>query len=560
MIRHMVHKLTTFAAVVALMVVSGLSTAAPNFVDDNTALPAAKTDRFPVTNPTQQWSASDANAVFSALTDIRTVLKRDPQFGFNVRAFGAIPNDAIDDSAAINAAIAAAVASVPAGLWGATVYIPPGLYMLASQLVVPNGVQLRGDTAANTILRAMSTFNAASLIRNDIQTGNQEYGYLESLQIDGNRLAGAICSEAVVSWGSLFINSYVRNVTILNGSNVGLKVFARSSPGATGPVLFDNIWSIRNVGHNVLVEDEASNVGAFAGIVFINLTSEHQGSNSSAVYLQGSAGTHSGQVAFYNVHIEMGGTEVNRTGITIDGFPDTHFEGVQLQAGTPANITAGIKITTAIRNTRIQIKSVSNINLINPVLFDDKNSVTFGATAVPIYNTPDVAMPGQRFMPGAGSKSAVFQNSAGTERAWFDANGRISGNSLSGGAVDVVGDATNNRTLIMMPSDLGRAIGWFFPDGSAIRLRNFTGSADFVQFANNGDMFVYGTTTHQGAVTMQSFVKGSLAGGTTCPSTGTHTQGEIQFFAAPTAAGFIGCVCTTGGTPGTWKTFGLISP
>jgi hypothetical protein len=48
--------------------------------------------------------------------------------------------------------------------------------------------------------------------------------------------------------------------------------------------------------------------------------------------------------------------------------------------------------------------------------------------------------------------------------------------------------------------------------------------------------------------------------GAAAPTTGTWLQGDIVFNTAPTAGGFIGFVCTTGGTPGTWKTWGAITP
>jgi hypothetical protein len=43
------------------------------------------------------------------------------------------------------------------------------------------------------------------------------------------------------------------------------------------------------------------------------------------------------------------------------------------------------------------------------------------------------------------------------------------------------------------------------------------------------------------------------------PTTGSHEVGEIVYNIAPTAGGNIGWVCTTAGTPGTWKTFGAIA-
>lgn len=45
----------------------------------------------------------------------------------------------------------------------------------------------------------------------------------------------------------------------------------------------------------------------------------------------------------------------------------------------------------------------------------------------------------------------------------------------------------------------------------------------------------------------------------TIPTTGAHARGEIVFNSLPAAAGTVGWVCVTAGTPGTWKTFGTIA-
>lgn len=47
--------------------------------------------------------------------------------------------------------------------------------------------------------------------------------------------------------------------------------------------------------------------------------------------------------------------------------------------------------------------------------------------------------------------------------------------------------------------------------------------------------------------------------GTAAPTTGTWSLGDIVYHTAPTAGGFTGWICTTAGTPGTWKTFGAIT-
>jgi len=43
------------------------------------------------------------------------------------------------------------------------------------------------------------------------------------------------------------------------------------------------------------------------------------------------------------------------------------------------------------------------------------------------------------------------------------------------------------------------------------------------------------------------------------PSSGTWLQGDIMYNTSPSAGGFVGWVCVSDGTPGTWKTFGAIS-
>jgi hypothetical protein len=47
---------------------------------------------------------------------------------------------------------------------------------------------------------------------------------------------------------------------------------------------------------------------------------------------------------------------------------------------------------------------------------------------------------------------------------------------------------------------------------------------------------------------------------TVAPTTGGHAQGEIVWNVNATAGGKVGWVCTTSGTPGTWKAFGAIDP
>ncbi len=53
---------------------------------------------------------------------------------------------------------------------------------------------------------------------------------------------------------------------------------------------------------------------------------------------------------------------------------------------------------------------------------------------------------------------------------------------------------------------------------------------------------------------------GVFDGSSGAPATGTWAVGDELVYRTPTAGGYRGSVCTTAGTPGTWKEFGAIVP
>jgi hypothetical protein len=475
-----------------------------NFVYDDVALFAAKTDIKAPTNPTRQVSASDINTIRTALDDIRTTIQ---DRRLNIRQFGAL-GDNTDSTVAIQAACDALGETVN-GVFGGFVYLPKGKYRISSPIVIPNGVGLIGDGPANTVLQATNAFSDTAMIRNDNQTGGQEFAFLADMLIAGNKGGGAICSVAVVDWCSLFVNSYIINCIIEEGSNVGLRVAADGSPGGTGPVYVENCWVARNTGHNLLVEDTAGNSGAATGIVFVCLTSENQGTGKSAIYLKGN-GRLAGVRFIGTTHIEMGNPAfTSRTGITVDGCAHSSFDNIQLLASA-ASITEGILITTAIQNVGLKFEHVYNPNLIATVLRDNKNSVTLGTVNVHDYRTADWTYEGgPKYKPVSGGKSLVFQSSAGVDRAWFDGNGRITGSSANGAGLDVLSDATNDRPLTLINTALDRVFGWNFPSGGGgvLRFRYITGGVDIMQFGTDGTVFHYESPTFQKTALFQQALR-----------------------------------------------------
>jgi hypothetical protein len=73
-------------------------------------------------------------------------------------------------------------------------------------------------------------------------------------------------------------------------------------------------------------------------------------------------------------------------------------------------------------------------------------------------------------------------------------------------------------------------------------------------FVRLPDLYYQATSTGWGASSVARFIAAAA------PVTGTWARGDIVFNSTPSAGGYIGWVCVTAGTPGTWKEFGDIVP
>ncbi len=441
-------------------------------------------------------------------------------------------------------------------VFGAFVYFPKGWYRSSRPIELPNGVGLRGDNPAATLLMPTDDFNFPSFVRNAHQDGDQEFVFLEKMRFDGNKGGGSICSVALIDIVSVFVNSYIEHVVVLNSSSVGLRIAARNG---LGPFPVRNTWVRHSDGHNILVEEEAGNTNAVNGISLEDVTSENSGPGSAAIFLKGRG--HSAQWNLSNIHIEQGTPDGGRTGITIDGVSSVMIGGVQLLADS-STMDAGIRITDAITNVGIEIDFVTNENLIDPVLDDQKNDITIGADNIRKYLTADIAFRGgPRFRPGSADAaiSMAIQDSSGTNRIWFDREGRLNGRSQFDSSLDIVANPFNDRPLLFLNKDKTLAYGWQF-FGNDIRFRDFSGPVDLLNFETSGRAFFYHPLTLQDLLILQSSLIGP---GTrlTPPSTGTHVAGEIVFVGDPVPGGFAAWICVEGGdSGGTWKPWGEIAP
>lgn len=149
-------------------------------------------------------------------------------------------------------------------------------------------------------------------------------------------------------------------------------------------------------------------------------------------------------------------------------------------------------------------------------------------------------------------------------------NGAISGfNSTNGSANLTVGRSQNITNTVLTFSSVDQDI-W--------RLTKETGRW-FLRWANFGPatpLSIYGheTTvangyardlTANGGIGLANYYLGNVAQmkfrglAAAAPTTGSWLVGDIVYNTNPTAGGYVGWICVTAGTPGTWKTFGAIS-
>lgn len=86
--------------------------------------------------------------------------------------------------------------------------------------------------------------------------------------------------------------------------------------------------------------------------------------------------------------------------------------------------------------------------------------------------------------------------------------------------------------------------------------------ATFVRYVDYANGIIVVNATGSGALTisqLSSALRTISIAGSAAPVSGAYLKGDIVYNAAPDAGGFIGWVCTTAGSPGTWKTFGVIT-
>ena len=480
------------------------------------------------------YTYPDPNAVSESVED------RLAQY-VSVKDFGAVGDGVTDDTDAFNNALAT----------GMVCLVPYGTYKLTSALTVDQGGLIgegwseQGEQAKLVFYNLTSTSLGAI---NTLQaTAKGGFARLENLYISASSW------DAVTGCQGYGLNIeapiIAKNVNIEKFKKSG--VFLHHDMFSNGPYesVFENVRSNYNGHHGFLVGNGA-NV-----ITFINCQAFWNGAPSYGV-APSVAGTYDGFQT--------------RADADSLGFPPYVPQGISVIGGDCSyNSRYGWNFHQLNGSTAVQ-PGYAEFNLVKEarcgnvqtclIEFATLYGVTQGfldeQTYSPYYYSNAFYIGGKQVHP-----ADVYEFIANPTQEDF--NGSVIENAPS-------------RKIFTSRTNDGSSLAYLntnvTPDGTSINVNTetvttFTGYGSYTWAVGSGvrfikiqsdvvrlpDIYYQATSTGWAA----SSVRRGM--GTAAPVSGTWVQGDIVYNSTPTAGGVIGWVCVTGGTPGTWKSFGAIA-
>ncbi len=154
---------------------------------------------------------------------------------YNAKSYGAKGDGSTDDTAALNAALAAV-----ASHGGGYLFLPRGTYEISSEIVIPNGVQMYGLGWSNppefgqfgTVLQASQNFSGSATFPGNMMLAidgqNDTYGSgASNLTVDCNNVPG--CGG--LYRGHANEQTYFKRITVLNFTSYGMYVCGAGENG-----------------------------------------------------------------------------------------------------------------------------------------------------------------------------------------------------------------------------------------------------------------------------------------------------------------------------------------
>ena len=443
---------------------------------------------------------------------------------FNVMDYGAVGDGVADDTAAIQATINAAIPIVSSG--GATVYFPRGSYNCTNlTLASKSGLHLTGD--ASTVYSCIKisgkiTCNNTTDFRcNNLKFVGANFNF-STYTFSGPPTAGNLLFEMVDSCA----NWSVHDCDFSGFANV----FQAQSGGATGSYVVrinDNYFSANLISFRldaVLHWDITGNTFAEDYEYNLYLTSGSELRYSGNKHENG-INVMSGN----NVYIDYTGQQTSDIIVTENSFHE--FFGIAVNDAfrvTISNNTSRIQKS----NFAVQINGASESIVINGNNFNGYTGIAYSTYGVSISGLANaINICGNNLL---NFEKCVYSTIAAgvvlVSDNWLSANTY---------AVEITGNSADRR--IVVQNNIANA-----------PFKSTTNTGYWIERLNR--IINIAPIDNTDGYMDQFYIEGSAA-----PTTGIWKVGDIVWNTTPTAGGTIGFVCTTAGTPGTWKTWGAIA-
>lgn len=406
----------------------------------------------------------------------------------DIRRYGAIPDDGIDDSLAIQSALAARPGTMHSVLHG-EVFFPVGDFIVnAAKLSIPSNTTLQGSGRRATFL------TTTNISRTIIDTEDAAQGVI--IRDMGIRGPGATSTVVGVRYNNSF-EGVIQNVTI-SGFNEGLRLGQGiAAPNSSFSMRIENSFIIGNNTTNIWAERQTGDLelkgttfGAGSGITptrglyFLSSNLSIYGGDCEGVngpcidvYNDNTTGTHTGAIIISGVNIEndmsstdgairIRGTDTNNRVIGVNVFGNL-FVGGTPASYTPLNLfwADGIVFTgNFVHSSYTNMRPVVNLttgNVNNFVSFGNRpvdvnpNQIINGKWLLAPYHpgvesamsNGDTAIPntGQyRFLTSAGTSTYAGIGGNTSDQVVISASGKdvlyaVPNVALGGGANAVLG-------------------------------------------------------------------------------------------------------------------------
>jgi parallel beta-helix repeat protein len=415
----------------------------------------------------------------------------------NVLDFGADPTGATDSYSAIQGAIDAASAN-----GGGQVFLPQGTYATTTAIKPKSNVEIFGEGVASKII--CSGFQAIGMTKDDAPDASTPHVNVKLSNFYAESAWDGASPSTVHTCVLLeFCNDCViDSVYVGKADDAGIKVsgykkgIASFTPSFTNP---DYGFALRNRISNCTVKD------AYHGIELV------------------------------------GGAQCD---IVDNAIINSYQHGIRLADGGWNCCVVGNKVMDC-DHTALYLDYAQNVSIDNNPFLKSTRSllatgISFGEVRdIVVSNNVVVGVVTDTILTGPSETIILNSNNVEGYLDFRETNN-----------VQVFGNLVTQHIRVSGTSE-GYAI-----DNIVASLT--TVAADMVQAG--GKVMYKNNLLETSKLPASPEVQGSILGASSAiPTTGTFRAGDIIFTASPSAGGTIGWVCTTAGTPGTWKTFGAIT-